>query len=89
MIREIAGSSLWERVCDTEGEKDSSPFQTLLHKMCANVKHFWGKAICNRESSPPEAELNGKYWPLNSSLVSDQVSEQRGRVHFQQCISRV
>ena len=89
MIREIAGSSLCERVCDRERERDSSPFQTLLHKMCVNVKHFWGKPIRNIDSSPPAAELNGKSWPLDSSLVSDQVSKQRTVVHFQQCISTV
>lgn len=89
MIREIAGSSLCERVCDTERERerDSSPFQMLLHKMSVNVKHFWGKPICNIDSSPPGAELNGKYWPLDSSLVSNQLSKQRGIGHFQQCIS--
>lgn len=62
VIREIAGSSLCERVCDRERERerDSFPFGTLLHKMCVNVKHLWGKAIRNIDNSPPGAELNGK-----------------------------
>lgn len=77
MIREIAGSSLCERVCDKERERDSSPFQTLLKKKkCVNVKHFWGKPICNIDSRPSGAAL--KWYILASGLfaVSDQVSKQ-------------
>lgn len=66
MIREIADSNLCEHVCDTEKkrERDSSPFQTQLHKMCVNVNHFWGKLICNIDSSPPGAELK---WQILAS----------------------
>jgi len=57
--------------------------------MCVNGKHFWGEPICNIDSNPPGAELRGKYWPPDTSLVSDQASKQGGVVHSQQCISMV
>lgn len=73
MIREIAGSSLYEHVCD--GEREIPPH--FRHKRHVNVKLFQAKSICNIDSSSPGAELNGKFWPLGSSLVSDEVKTEK------------
>lgn len=67
--------------CMWQGERDSSSFQTLLHKRHINVKLFQGKPICNMDSSSPGAELNGEYWPWPLHWHQMQ-SKQRGRVHF-------
>lgn len=76
MIREIAGSSLCERVCDKERERFLPISDAAEKKKCVNVRHFWGKPICNIDSRPSGAAL--KWYILASGLfaVSDQVSKQ-------------